>query len=663
MTGLQIALFDGLKITGGGITDRALMTRKTRALIAYLALRGDSGQSREKLAELLWSNSAEEQARANLRQSLSSLRKALNSDGAVSLVADSDQISLAGPGIEVDVALFEQLVAEATPEALIRAAELYKGDLLDGFSLKEDPFEAWVRAERERLRHLASDMLTKLIAHCDEVGDTERCAETAARLLTLDPLRESAYRIMMRAYAAQGRQTLALKQFGTCRDILKRELGVEPEPETITLYREIRQQRVAVADDKLDSLPEHTFKNPPLPDGPSVAVLPFENRSGDLDQEYFSDGITEDIITALSKISSMLVIAGNSTFIYKGKAVDAKQVGRDQGVRYVLEGGVRKAGNQLRITAQLIDATNGQHLWAERYDRDLEGIFALQDEITQRIVTELDVHLSAGEQARLWSSGTNNLEAWECVRKGSDLLNTVQADLIPEATRLLERAIDLDPEYAAAWVWLGWSHFHVSENYESRFSEEERKQALKSTRNCAHQALKYDPENAEAYAALALCHLSSLEHEAAMVNINKSVQLEPNHATNIGISAAILNKCGRPEIAIERIRKAMRLSPVYPSWHLSILGQAYRLAGMIDVAIETYNELISIESGSLEGHIALAEIFGETNQPDQAAVSAKEVLKLIPDFTIKKYVNGLAYRDPAENLRFADGLRKAGLPD
>ena len=151
MTGLHIALFDGLKITGGGITDQTLMTRKTRALVAYLALRSDSGQSREKLAELLWSNSAEEQARANLRQSLSSLRKALNSDGDAYLATDSDQISLAGPGIELDVAMFEKLVAEATPEALKRAAELYKGDLLDGFSLKEDPFEAWARAERERL--------------------------------------------------------------------------------------------------------------------------------------------------------------------------------------------------------------------------------------------------------------------------------------------------------------------------------------------------------------------------------------------------------------------------------------------------------------------------------------------------------------------------------
>jgi TolB-like protein len=400
-----------------------------------------------------------------------------------------------------------------------------------------------------------------------------------------------------------------------------------------------------------------------LPDKPSIAVLPFTNMSNDPEQEFFSDGITEDIITALSRISSMLVIARNSTFIYKGKAVDVKQVGRDQGVRYVLEGGVRKSGERVRITAQLVDTSNGQHLWAERYDRDLDDIFAVQDEITQKIVSELDVHLRSGEQARLFSRGTGNFEAWECVRLGSDLVNLVMGDQIGEAMRLLKRAIDLDPKYAAAWAWLAWSHYHIAEDYDSIYSEEERKQALESTRDCACQALEFDPSSADAHAALGLYHLSLSEHEAAIENINKSVQLAPNHANNIAISAAVLNKCGQPQKAIERIRKAMRLSPVYPSWNLSILGQAYRLASMFDVAIETYNELISADTDFLEGHIALAEIFGETNQPDQAAVSVKEVLRLNPDFTIKKYVGDLAYSDPAENIRFADGLRKAGLPE
>ena len=399
-----------------------------------------------------------------------------------------------------------------------------------------------------------------------------------------------------------------------------------------------------------------------LPDKPSIAVLPFTNMSNDPEQEFFSDGITEDIITALSKISALLVIARNSTFIYKGKAVDIKQVGRDQGVRYVLEGSVRKSGNRVRITAQLIDATTGQHQWAERYDRDLEDIFAVQDDITREIVSELDVELREGEQARYWSSGTKNLEAWECVRLGLDLQNTsYRPEEIREVMRLGQRALDLDPGYASAWVMLAWSHFHVSED--SSRPEKERVLALKSVGECAQQALDLDALCGEAYSAFGLYHLSMKEHDAAMENANKSVELAPNHAINLAISAAILNKCGQPEVALKRIQKAMRLSPVYPSWFLLLLGQAYRLAGMIDASIETSTELISTETDYLDGHIALAEIFGATNQPDQAAVSAKEVLRLNPDFTINKYVDGLAYSDPAENLRFADGLRKAGLPE
>ena len=417
----------------------------------------------------------------------------------------------------------------------------------------------------------------------------------------------------------------------------------------------------------LDSSEEKTQVTSPekpaleLPDKPSIAVLPFTNMSSEPEQEHFSDGITEDIITALSKVSNLLVIARNSTFIYKDRAVDVKQVGRDQGVRYVLEGSVRKAGNRVRITAQLVDATTGQHRWAERYDRDLADIFAVQDEITRKIVTALDVRLRKGEQARFWSSGTENLEAWECVRLGADLLDAYRAEDIPEAKRLSQRAIDLDPEYAAAWVLLAACHFHAADD--SRHPEEERERGLKSVRDCAQQALKLDPSCAEAYSMLGLYYLSVREFEAAAQNANKSVELAPNHAINIANSAVILNKCGQPKRAMERIRKAMRLSPVYPTWFLSILGQASRLVGMTDTAIDAYSELISRELDSLVGHVCLTSTFGELNREKEANASAAEVLRVNPDFSIKKYMEGLSYRDPAEAARFEEGLRKAGLPE
>jgi adenylate cyclase len=423
----------------------------------------------------------------------------------------------------------------------------------------------------------------------------------------------------------------------------------------------VQVYKVVVEEDK--DLNDNVPDTPPLelPDKPSIAVLPFTNMSSEPEQEHFSDGIAEDIITALSKVSDLLVIARNSTFVYKDKAVDIKKVGRDQGVRHVLEGSVRKAGQRVRVTAQLIDATTGQHRWAENYDRDLEDIFAVQDDITRNIVSALDVHLRKGEQARFWSSGTENVEAWECVRTGSDLLNAYRTDDLPEVMRLGQRAIDLDPEYAAAWVLLSWCNSHIKED--TTRSKKEREQANRAVLDCAQRALEYDPYCAEAYASLGIYHLDLGEHEAAIENANKSVELAPNHADNIAISAAILNKCGEPELAAERMRKAMRLSPVHPVWFLHILGQASRLARKNDEAIEAYRMLVNRQPDALVAHISLATIFGELNQLENAKASASEVLRINPNFSIRNYVDDLSYSDPAELIRFEEGLRKAGLPE
>jgi TolB-like protein/Flp pilus assembly protein TadD len=665
MTGLQIALFDGLKIAGGGITDRTLMTRKTRALIAYLALRGESGQSREKLAELLWSNSAEEQARANLRQSLSSLRKAVNSDGATYLAADSDQISLAGSNIEVDVALFEQLVAEATPEALKRAAELYKGDLLDGFSLKEDPFEAWARAERERLRHLASDMLTKLIAHCDEVGDTERCVETAARLLTLDPLRESAYRIMMRAYAAQGRQTLALKQFETCRDALKRELGVEPEPETIALYREIRQKRVAAPDDKFESLLEHTFKNPPLPDGPSVAVLPFENRSSDLDQSYFTDGLTESIISGLTRFHEILVIGVKSILIAREQATDIREIGRSLGVAHVVEGSVHKTGEHLRVTARLVDAATGQHLWTENYDRDLDDILIVQDDITNVLVATLAGQIERLELRRVATKPVENMKAYDCLLRGRQCLNRYTNEGELEARSHFARALEINPDYAAAYAGLSISYLH---EYEASWSEAP-EEALDRAYHSAQKAVALDDADSPArYAIASVCYYRG-QTELALIHIDKALELNPNDYHNICAKAWFLAGYNTSE-SVDCSIEAMRLNPLVPDNCLFAVGLAEYIAGQYEDALKAFARMAG---WGLHRPAWIAACYAQLGHDEQARTAAAEVWKLAPgDPSVPNenelerwrtyWLRLIIFEDPNDQARFLEGLRKAGLP-
>jgi len=426
MAGLHIALLGGLEITCGEATAKTSLTRKAKALVAYLALQGARGQSREKLAELFWSNSAEDQARANLRQALSSVRKVVNGDGAAYLASAGDQIALTGQDIDLDVAEFERLIAEATPDALKRAALIYQGDLLDGFSLKEESFEAWVRGERERLRHLACDVLTKLIAHSDEVGDTERCIETAARLLRFDPLCESAHRILIHTYAKQGRQALALKQFEVCRDILKRELGVEPEPETVALCREIRQKRAVTADERIDMLLKDTVKEPPLPDNPSIAVLPFEKLGGDEARLYFSDGITSDIITGLGKFRDLFVIAEDSSFAYRDRGISVQKVGKELGAHYVLKGKIRTSGDRIRVSVQLINAATGQNVWAESYDHVIDDVFALQDKIAQTVVGTMVGRIEDADCLRIRQTKTTTPSAYDYILRGSNAWATSQ---------------------------------------------------------------------------------------------------------------------------------------------------------------------------------------------------------------------------------------------
>ena len=288
---------------------------------------------------------------------------------------------------------------------------------------------------------------------------------------------------------------------GTVFDHVRNKVGLEfedlGERQVKNIPEPLRVYRVAMGKAG-ESRPANSFEASigldfTVPDYPSIAVLPFTVMSADPEQEFFADGVSEDIITALSKISRLLVVARNSTFTYKDKAVDVKQVGREQGVRYVLEGSVRKAGNRVRVTAQLIDATTGLHLWAERYERDLEDIFAVQDEITREIVVAMDVQLREGEQHRVWSSGTKNLEAWECVRLATDAALGGAAEAQPRARELLDRALELDPDYATAWAMRGWLYFTEADVGGGIGNSDQFDKAQASAFRCGHRALELDP--------------------------------------------------------------------------------------------------------------------------------------------------------------------------
>ena len=394
----------------------------------------------------------------------------------------------------------------------------------------------------------------------------------------------------------------------------------------------------------------------PLPDKPSIAVLPFANMSGDPKQEYLSDGLTEDIITALSKSNSLLVIARNSTFTYKGKPVKVQQVAENLGVRYVLEGSIQIDEDKVRITAQLIDAVKGYHVWSERYDRDLKDIFALQDDITKKILTALRVKLTSGEDARIYAKSTDNLEAYLKSLEGYKYLMLHNEEANHLARQMFNEAIALDPNYSAAYQNLAWTYvFDVGYGW-----TKSRAKSLEKASEYAEKALALDDSQAYAYAALSAVHVQKGELKEAVALREKAVDLVPNSANyHALLGLGILWMGGRTDEAIQEFKIANRLDPFPPNWILYYLGVAYRVKGEYDKAIEIFKKVIKRNPDYWLSHLGLAACYGLQGREEEARAAATEVLRIRPNFSIAKIKS--PYRDPADKNRTLEVLRKAGL--
>jgi adenylate cyclase len=400
----------------------------------------------------------------------------------------------------------------------------------------------------------------------------------------------------------------------------------------------------------------------PLPDKPSIAVLPFVNMSNDPDQEYFADGISENIISALSHIPQMFVIARNSTFTYKGKPVKVQQVSEELGVRYVLEGSIRTSGDRIRVTAQLIDATTGHHLWAERYDRELKDIFALQDEITLKILTALQVKLTEGEQARLWCT-TDNLDAWGNVIKGSSLFEQYTNQSNARAQQLFEQAVMLDPNWDIAWTLLAWTHWA-----EARFGwSESPAESINRAVEIAQKAEAINDTLPEVHSLWSNIYLVQEEYEKAITKGEKAIALGPNNALCHMLLAYTMICAGRFEEAIELAEKAMRLSPYSSPWFLMILDDAYRMAGRYEEALAVGKQYLERcrqgECNPFAGHISLAATYVGLGRIDEARVHVAELLKIDPGFSVESARKMISFKDPAHVENALDVLRRAGLPE
>ncbi len=396
----------------------------------------------------------------------------------------------------------------------------------------------------------------------------------------------------------------------------------------------------------------------PVSDKPSIAVLPFDNMSGDPEQEYFSDGISEDLITALSRIRHFNVIARNSTFSYKGTSPDIRQVSKELGARYIVEGSVRKSGSRVRVSAQLIDGTTGNHVWAERYDRDLQEIFAVQDELTLTLVGAIEPEMNKSEQQRAVTNRVENLDAWELYHRGMWHMSRQTPEDLRVASSLFQQATELDGNFAPAHA----AYAHCFTRIRLMGTDEgDRERALKSAR----RAIELDNSDATAHVALGLVQMHDREHGQAIAEFETATRLNPGSAQTHHFLGTALMHAGRADEALPHLAEAIRLSPADPDAALfnSRIGMAHFYLGDYEAAVQWTEKGIRLPGSNWPMRAFRVAALAQLGRDNDASDALAELLRFRPDITLSFVRNRLPTADAAYRENLFDGLRKAGLPE
>jgi TolB-like protein len=629
--GFTLATDDGRPLT--------LPSRKDRLLLAYLVLSPGRAQARERLAGLLWNDRAEAQARDSLKQSLACMRQAFRQAGLDPLRADRNSVTLEPDRIESDALEFVALATRST--RLDRAAVLYRGELLEGMDGATSEFEAWLRAERERLNGLAVRVLEQLALSAAPNGVSDDAARLGRQLLARDPLREPVYRALMRLCALGGDRAEALKIYAACCDTLKRDLGVAPDFKTEELYRDILTDRPLQPSSGLEATR--------AADRPSIAVLPFSNLSGDADLGHLCEGITEDIIIGLGRFRSLFVIDRYSSLAASQQGPDVSEIGRRLGVAYLAQGSLQRLGERLRLTVRLVDSGSRAQVWGEAYDSALSDILAIPDKVTGAIVSTLYGRV---EQSHLEQSRRKpTLAAYECVLRGIKHLRGYGPDDNKRAAELFQQAIDLDPDYALARAYRALADVLI---YDYSAPDSVLAEAL----SLASTAVDLDGSDSRCHWALGAIHSYRGDFEAGERHYRRAIALNPNDANAIASFGRMLARLGRPDEGIDRIREAMRLNPYHPDWYWQQLGVVLYSAGRYADAAEALHRATRHGFWS---RCYLAACFAQMGRKDEAAAEVAEARRLRPDCSLAK----MRTRDfsAVDSKHFIEGLRKAGLPE
>ncbi|MBY3466031.1 adenylate cyclase [Rhizobium laguerreae] len=668
-----IRLLGGLEVMSREHRQIRFTTRKTSLLFAALVIAGRRGHRRELLSEAFWPGRSNEQARNSLRQALVDIRRSFPAGGDATVYIDADQETVAlitGPD-ETDISIFDRKLEAGRTADLALAADLYRGEVLAGETIP-DELDEWFGPYRSTYQRKALQLVERLSLALSEPGTAEEsaCEGLAERLLAADPTVEAAHRALMQIHALRGHENAALRQYEACRALLKKHLQAEPEAQTSSLAASLQSRqgpghpRSAPAAD-VGAQPQLFPAPTKHHDRPSVAVLPFQNLSGDAEQEYFADGIVEDITIALAQFRHLYVIARNSSFTYKGQAVDIKQVGRELDVRYVVEGSVRRTGDLLRIAGQLIDTSTGTHLWADRFDGTLANVFDLQDQVASSIVGAITPKVEEAEIERAKRKPTESLDAYDYYLRGLAAFDrtVTNRSVIDEALRLFMEAIERDPEFAVAHARAARCYATRKSNGWMLHTADETAEATRLARRAVE--LGWDDAVALTYGGYVIGYVGGdLDDSAAC--IDRALFLNPNLAAALGVSSWVKACLGEPDKSVEHAALAMRLSPLDPrlfAWQFNT-GLAHFCAGHYDDAAAWAGKSLHHQPNYPSAMRVMAASQAMAGRLVQARETIARLCLMDPALRLSNLADVLPpFRRPDDRSRYIEALRMAGLPE
>jgi TolB-like protein len=654
---MRLRILGGLDLTsaaGGSAPD---LTRQTRLLLACLALAGKKGLTRAELCALFWPDRPSALARNSLRQGLATIRKALRGTQAISVQSDLEAVKLSAKADTIDVHVFRHGLHEGNRDGLIAAASAFGGELLAGIDIPEE-VEKFIISHRRSFNDQAQELAERL-SKADDADDASLSAAQALsdRLLRSDPASEEAHRALIRTHLRRGRTNAALRQFEQCKEALLRELQAEPDAETRRLISSIQPSESGEATQRADGPAAANGAGP----YPSIAIMPFDNL-GDPSDGYFADGVVEEIASTLSRIRDFFVIARQSTFTFKGRFVDAREVGRALGAAYLVEGTARRDGDRLRISVQLVDAVTLTQLWSDRYEGANTEIFAYQDRIAAQVAGALNPAIRRAEIEAARRKPPASLRAYDLVMRAFPKLWGHNASAIKEAIPILQDAVRIDPKYGRAHALLAWCHALNATHLWT--SEPDGEVAAARRAIDATTGLIDDDPTAltAAGAATGLCG----DQEGASASLEHAIALDPNNAWAwarwgwTGIYSA------QPQQALERFEKAMKLSPLDPFAFNTRIGMASALACLGNPV-----EAVTIAKDATKKHPEvtwayrlLASWAAMAGDMETARSAAHKLLADNPNFTIRGYLKIPGFQNmPEYRDRLVRGLREAGLPE